>query len=78
MKYYVLKSVVNSDDYQEENYGVLLVEKDGNRKYICNVTTDYEKISELVAKMNEFPAAPCHTENIIEDFKYTLAEGECT
>jgi hypothetical protein len=28
--------------------------------------------------MNEYPVAPCHTEYIIEDFKYTLVEGECT
>jgi hypothetical protein len=28
--------------------------------------------------MNEYPVAPCHTEDIIEDFKYTLVEGECT
>lgn len=78
MKYYVLKSVVDGDDYQEESYGVLLVEKNGNRKYICNVTSNCEKISELVSKMNDFPAVPCHVEDIIEDFKYTLEEGGST
>ena len=29
-------------------------------------------------EMNEYPVEPCHTEDIIEDFKYTLTEGECT
>ncbi len=52
MKYYVLKTVVDSCDFQEESYGVLLLEDNMKRKYICNVTTDYNKISELVDTMN--------------------------
>ena len=72
MKYYVLKNTVNGYDYQEESYGVLLMENEMKRKYICNVTTDYDKICELVDKMNEFNIESCHSENIIEDFKYTL------
>ena len=78
MKYYVLKCTIDCEGHQEENYGVLLVDNSGTRKYICDVTTDYDKISELVAKMNEYPVEPCHTEDIIEDFKYTLTEGGCT
>lgn len=73
MKYYVLKCMVDGVDYQEASFGVLMLHDDLTRKYICNVTTDYNRITDLVNKMNEFHIEPCHTENIIEDFKYTLA-----
>ena len=50
MKYYVLKCLVEEDDYQEKSYGVLLVDEDMNRRYICNVTSNYDKMKELVDK----------------------------
>ncbi|MBR5245825.1 MAG: hypothetical protein IKV25_00460 [Clostridia bacterium] len=78
MKYYVLRCLVEEKDYQEENYGVLLVDDDESRRYICNVTTDYGKMRELVDNMNEFSLEPCHTDNVIEDFKYFEETGECT
>ena len=78
MKYYVLKTKVDGCDFQEESYGVLLLEDNMKRKYICNVTTDYNKISELVETMNEFHVASCHSENIIEDFMYSMSAGEST
>ncbi len=78
MKYYVLKCLVEGCDYQEESYGVLQVEDNMKRKYICNVTTDYNKINELVDTMNRFHIESCHSENIIEDFIYTLSVGEST
>ncbi len=73
MKYYVLKCIVEEKDYQEESYGLLLVNEDLSHRYICNVTSDYDKMRKLVDDMNEFCVESCHTENIIEDFKYILA-----
>lgn len=78
MKYYLLRSMVEEKEYQEEGYGVLLIDDDMSRRYICNVTQDYGKMRELVDNMNEFSVEPCHTENIIEDFKYCEEIGECT
>ncbi len=78
MKYYLLKCLVNGEDYQEESYGLLLIDEEQNRKYICNVTSDFSKMKQLVDDMNEFNVEPCHTENVIEDFKYLQAVGECT
>ena len=78
MKYYVLKCMVDGADYQEASYGILLLGDDLSRKYICNVTTDFNKITELVNRMNEFHIEACHTESVIEDFKYTLTAGEST
>ena len=70
--------MVDGVDYQEVSFGIMILENDLTRRYICNVTTDYGKISELVNKMNEFHIEPCHMENIIEDFKYTLTVGNNT
>ncbi len=78
MKYYVLKCIVEADDYREKSYGVLLVDEDMSRRYICSVTSDYDKMKQLVDDMNEFSVESCHTDNVIEDFKYIQAVGECT
>lgn len=78
MKYYVLKCLVEEENYREESYGVLLVDEDMSRRYICNVTSDYAKMKELVDNMNEFSVESCHTDNVIEDFKYLQIAGECT
>ena len=78
MKYYVLKCIVEEEDYKEKSYGVLLVDEDLNRRYICNVTSDYDKMKKLVDDMNEFSVEPCHTDNVIEDFKYIMTAGEYT
>lgn len=78
MKYYVLKCLVEEDDYQEKSYGVLLVDEDMNRRYICNVTSNYDKMKKLVDDMNEFSVESCHTDNVIEDFKYLQTAGEST
>ena len=78
MKYYVLKCLVEEDEYQEKSYGLLLIDEDMSRRYVCNVTSDYDKMRELVDNMNEFSVEPCHTDNVIEDFKYLQTAGECT
>lgn len=78
MKYYVLKCMVDGVDYQEASFGVLMLNDDLSRNYICNVTTDYNKITELVNKMNEFHIEPCHTESVIEDFMYSMKTGAGT
>lgn len=77
LRYYVLKCVVDSEDYQEASYGILLRDN-SSHKYICNVTDNFSKITELVNKMNEFHVEPCHTENVIDDFKYISSTKEGT
>ena len=78
MKYYVLKCLVEEEDYREMSYGVLLIDEDMSRRYICNVTTDYNTMRKLVDDMNEFSLESCHTDNVIEDFKYLQKDGGCT
>ena len=70
MKYYLLKCKVESKDLNEENYGILTVNGDNNREYICNVSEDADSLSSLVENMNEYNIEASHVKEIIEDFKF--------
>mgnify|MGYP003292261022 FL=1 len=69
MKYYVLKCMVNSNDYSEENYGIMVLNED-SREYICNISDNPDEVAVLVNELNKYHIEPCHINSVIEDFKY--------
>ncbi len=76
MKYFVLKCNVDSEDFTEESYGMMIVNDDGNREYICNISKNYEDIIRLVGELNNYPIESCHINSIVEDFKYRVSTIE--
>lgn len=70
MKYYVLKCNVETKDLNETNYGVLMLNNDNSREYICNISDDAYKISSLVENMNDYNVDASQAKDIIEDFKF--------
>ena len=54
MKYYLLKCEVKSNDFNEENYGVLMVEHDKSREYACDITESAEDVATLVGYLNDY------------------------
>ena len=69
MKYYVLKCMVNSNDYSEENYGIMVLNED-SREYICNISDNPDEVAVLVNELNKYHIELCHINSVIEDFKY--------
>ncbi len=72
MKCYKLKCIVESTDYLEENYGILLIKDDNSREYICNISEDSEVVTKFVNELNDNNIDSCHIISVIEDFKYNL------
>ncbi len=72
MKYYILKCSVNAEDYNEDNYGIMLLKDNNSKEYTCNITSNQNEINELVDKLNNFHIEPCHMNSVIEDFKYEI------
>lgn len=70
VKFYKLKCIVESEEYAEENYGVLLVKDDDSREYICNLSTNPFDVTRLVDELNCTDIEYCHVNSVIEDFKY--------
>lgn len=75
MRYYVLKCTVNTNDFSEESYGVLLLNDDASKKYICNISDKESDAVNLVNKLNSHHIEPCHICSVIEDFKYGLVSN---
>ncbi len=69
LKFYKLKCIVESEEYTEENYGVLIV-KDDSREYICNLSTNPLAVTRLVDELNDTDVEYCHIASVVEDFKY--------
>lgn len=67
MKYYILKTMVKFDDKSEESYGIMFLSENGKREYVCNISDNYEKISDLVNEMNLHNVESFHAREIIED-----------
>ncbi len=72
MKCYKLKCIVESTDYFEGNYGILLIKDDNSREYICNISEDSEVVTKFVNELNDNNIDSCHIISVIEDFKYNL------
>ncbi len=70
VKFYELKCIVESEEYAEENYGVLIVKDDDSREYICNLSTNSLAVTRLVDELNGTDVEYCHIDSVIEDFKY--------
>ncbi len=70
MGYYVLKCNIKSADLNEENYGIVLIYDDNNRKYFCNISDNITDVELLVSKMNNYNIESIQAAEIIEDFKF--------
>ncbi len=70
MKYYVLQCKVDSTDLKEENYGMMIVNEDNSREYVCNISDNIEDMKFLMDKMNDYNIEPYQAKEIIEDFKF--------
>ena len=74
MEYHVLKCNVKSKTISEENYGVLIVNEDDSREYICNISDSAEDIEILVDKMNNYNIESHQAKEVIEDFCFNKFE----
>ena len=54
----------------EDNYGIMLLHKDGNREYVLDVSAHIEDVEFLVDRMNKYNIELCQAKEIIEDFKF--------
>ena len=70
MKYYILKCNIESKEFNEESYGIMLLLEDGSREYWCNISDCVEDVEFLVDKMNNYHIEQCQAKEIIEDFKF--------
>lgn len=70
MKYYVVKSKIESEELNEDNYGIMLLHKDGNREYMPDISVHIEDVEFLVDRMNKYNIELCQAKEIIEDFKF--------
>lgn len=75
MKCYKLNCIVESTDYFEENYGILLIKDDNSREYLCNISENSEVVTKLVTELNSNHIELCHINSVIEDFKYNLTNS---
>ncbi len=70
MKYFVLKSKIESEELKENNYGIMFLHKDGNREYMPDISSQIEDVELLVDRMNKYNIESCQAKEIIEDFKF--------
>lgn len=54
----------------EDNYGIMLLHKDGNREYVPDVSAHIEDVEFLVDRMNKYNIELCQAKETIEDFKF--------
>ena len=76
MKYYVLKCMLESKDFSEESYGVLLSNDDCSKDYFCDISDNMDFITKLVEKLNNHHIESCHFSSVLEDFKFTSSAEE--
>lgn len=70
MRYFLLKTIVDDENYHEETYGIMMLDEKGRQNYICNVNSDCNKVKVLVEKMNESHIESCHAGDVVEDFEF--------
>ena len=74
MKYYLLKCKVESRELNEENYGVLMINDDNSREYVCNISSRVDKVSLLVDNMNYYNIDGHQAKEILEDFEFGIKD----
>ncbi len=72
MKYYLLKCEVKSNDLNDENYGILMVDHDKRREYVCDISYCAEDVLTLVRHLNDYNVELHQARDIIEDFKFNV------
>jgi hypothetical protein len=72
MKYYLVRCEVKSNDFNEENYGILMVEHDKSREYACDISECAEDVATLVGYLNDYNVDLHQAREIIEDFKFNI------
>jgi hypothetical protein len=73
MKYYVVKSCVMMNGLLEVNYGIVMIDKDGNRDYCCDISDKLMDMELLVHELNGYRVESQQAREIIEDFKFKKA-----
>lgn len=72
MKYYIVKCKVESEDLNEENCGVMMLNEDGGREYVLDVSDSTEDVETLVNRMNKYNIESPQAKEIIEDFRFNI------
>jgi hypothetical protein len=70
--------MVESKDFSEESYGVLLLNDDGSKEYFCDITDNCAFITKIVDELNIHHIESCHLNSVLEDFKFTVSSEKNT
>ncbi len=71
LRYQLVKEVYQDGKAPRVSYGMAVYIKDEqniNLRVINDITQDKNKLSSLIEKCNRLQPAPCHLNDIIEDF----------
>ncbi len=70
MKCFKLKCIVEGVDYSEVSYGILVMQEDNSKEYICNISEDSDAVTKFVNELNNHNVESCHINSVIEDFRF--------
>lgn len=71
MNYKVLQQNFILDEKGYSSYGIEYSEN-GKTKYISDISTDYNAITEFADKLNRGDASPIHIHELVDDFISSL------
>lgn len=69
MRYRAIRTTVITEKY-EECYGIMIVDDETTKSYICDITDSQKEIIEITEILNKNCINECHMSSVIEDYRY--------